>query len=182
MFGCEMAATARASRWNRRNASGSAATLSGSTLIATSRPSRASVARYTSPIPPAPSWDTMRNGPSRDPATKVIWLFSATGVHPEHCRVEALYPFPPNYLANIASAQPGVPVPSSRTAGHTSGRLWKRTPKSPARTRRPSRTRGRCPRRPRRRHLVRYARCAGRRRAAAIEREFIRRALAAGKD
>jgi len=41
----------------RRNRSASLASASGSSLIATSRPSRVSRARYTSPMPPAPSGD-----------------------------------------------------------------------------------------------------------------------------
>ena len=46
-----------ASRWNRASRSASSATASGSTLIATSRLSLPSRARYTSPIPPAPRGD-----------------------------------------------------------------------------------------------------------------------------
>ena len=42
-----------------------ARTTSGSTLIATSRPSFVSRARYTSPMPPAPSADRTSYGPSR---------------------------------------------------------------------------------------------------------------------
>ena len=42
----------------------------GSTLMATSRPSRASRARYTSPIPPAPSGATISYGPRRVPADR----------------------------------------------------------------------------------------------------------------
>ena len=49
-FGCESAATARASCSKRRTRSESAASRSGRTLIATSRPSLGSRARYTSPI------------------------------------------------------------------------------------------------------------------------------------
>ena len=59
MLGCERAATARASRSKRDRARGSPRAAPGSTLIATSRPSRVSRARYTSPIPPAPSGDTI---------------------------------------------------------------------------------------------------------------------------
>ena len=55
MFGCDSAATAFASRSNRASASASAASDCGSTLTATSRSSFVSRARYTSPIPPAPS-------------------------------------------------------------------------------------------------------------------------------
>jgi hypothetical protein len=42
---------------NRRSLSGSREKAAGKTLIATSRPSRVSRARYTSPMPPAPSGD-----------------------------------------------------------------------------------------------------------------------------
>ena len=57
MFGCDSAATAFASRPNRASASASSASRSGSTFTATIRSSRVSRARYTSPIPPAPSGD-----------------------------------------------------------------------------------------------------------------------------
>src|SRR5215510_1297724 len=40
------------------------------TLIATSRPSRGSRARYTSPIPPAPMGATISYGPSRVPGPR----------------------------------------------------------------------------------------------------------------
>ena len=55
MFGWFKAARTRASRWRRETHSGSREKPSGSTLSATSRPSFRSFARYTSPIPPAPS-------------------------------------------------------------------------------------------------------------------------------
>ncbi len=42
----------------------------GSTLIATSRFSRSSRARYTSPMPPAPTEETISYGPSREPALR----------------------------------------------------------------------------------------------------------------
>ncbi len=41
--------------WNLASRSGSVATSGGSTMRATSRLSRVSLARYTSPMPPAPS-------------------------------------------------------------------------------------------------------------------------------
>src|SRR5215470_7687223 len=72
MFGCESAATARASCSNRRTRSASPANRSGRTLTATSRPSRVSRARYTSPIPPAPRGDTISYGPRRVPASRVM--------------------------------------------------------------------------------------------------------------
>ncbi len=50
----------------------SCASASGSTLIATSRPSRVSRARYTSPIPPAPASDNISYGPSLAPAVSAI--------------------------------------------------------------------------------------------------------------
>ena len=48
-------ATVRASRWKRASRSGSRAKSAGRVFSATSRPSRVSRARYTSPMPPAPS-------------------------------------------------------------------------------------------------------------------------------
>src|SRR5688572_15660384 len=67
MFGWFSAAAARASCSNRASRSGSAADAVGRTLIATSRPSRESRARYTSPMPPAPSTESTSYGPSREP-------------------------------------------------------------------------------------------------------------------
>ena len=60
MFGWFRLASTLASRSNRARRSGSAAKSAGSTLSATSRPSLESVARHTSPIPPAPSAAVMR--------------------------------------------------------------------------------------------------------------------------
>src|SRR5687767_15256723 len=54
ILGCESAPTVRASRSNRARRSGSALTSAGRTFTATFRPSRESVAAYTSPIPPVP--------------------------------------------------------------------------------------------------------------------------------
>ena len=56
-------ASALASRSNRSRRSGSLLNCGGSSLSATSRPNRGSRARYTSPIPPWPSFSTTRNGP-----------------------------------------------------------------------------------------------------------------------
>ena len=54
-----------------RHRSGSCANVSGRILIATSRSSRVSRARYTSPMPPAPSADRISYGPSCAPAARV---------------------------------------------------------------------------------------------------------------
>src|SRR6185436_13993197 len=70
MFGWLSAAAARASSSKRCNRSMSAEKDDGSTLIATSRPRRASRARYTSPIPPAPSVERISYGPRRTPAAR----------------------------------------------------------------------------------------------------------------
>ena len=64
MLGWSSVAMARASVSNRRNRSGSLANASGRTLMATSRPSLVSRARYTSPMPPAPSGARISYGPS----------------------------------------------------------------------------------------------------------------------
>ncbi len=53
-----------ASRLKRATRSGSDANVGGRTLMATCRPSAVSVARYTSPMPPAPSSDSIRYGPN----------------------------------------------------------------------------------------------------------------------
>src|SRR5438128_2436656 len=54
MFGWFSAARVLASRWNRAIRSASATNRSGRTLIATSRSSFVSRARYSSPVPPRP--------------------------------------------------------------------------------------------------------------------------------
>ena len=59
MLGWLNPATVRASRSKRARRSRSRANASGSTLSATSRPSLGSSARYTSPMPPAPSVATI---------------------------------------------------------------------------------------------------------------------------
>ena len=63
------AAAPRAS--NRASRSGSLAKRGGSTLIATSRPSFVSRARYTSPMPPAPSGPTISKEPSFVPTARL---------------------------------------------------------------------------------------------------------------
>src|SRR3981081_2654171 len=72
MCGSFSAAMARASCSKRRRDSESAASASLSTLIATVRSSRVSRARYTSPIPPAPSGAAISYGPSLLPAASVM--------------------------------------------------------------------------------------------------------------
>ncbi len=52
--------------------------LDGRTLIATSRFSRGSFARYTSPIPPAPTVERISYGPSRVPGERVIYRSPST--------------------------------------------------------------------------------------------------------
>src|SRR5687768_13420546 len=74
MLGWLSEASIRASRSNRLRRSGSLATLAGSTLTATSRPRRVSWARYTSPMPPTPSWPMIRYGPMLLPGTNsTVW-------------------------------------------------------------------------------------------------------------
>ena len=58
-----------ASRWKRATRSASCANASGRTLIATSRSSRVSRARYTSPMPPAPSSAPTSKTPTRCPVS-----------------------------------------------------------------------------------------------------------------
>ncbi len=59
MFGWFSAATARASRSKRASSSASFDSRAGSTFTATKRSSRVSFAFQTSPIPPAPSGETI---------------------------------------------------------------------------------------------------------------------------
>src|SRR6266481_4228865 len=67
MFGWFKADAARASRWKRSRVWGSFATLSGKNLSATKRPSLASWALYTTPMPPPPSFSMMRYWPKVSP-------------------------------------------------------------------------------------------------------------------
>ena len=71
MLGCDSAATAFASRSKRSRAAELSARCGGSTLIATSRSSLVSRARYTSPIPPVPMAPTISYGPSFVPAASI---------------------------------------------------------------------------------------------------------------
>src|SRR5215210_2193863 len=64
MFGWLRAEAARASCSKRRTSSSSRAKCAGSSFSATRRPSRASFARYTVPMPPAPIFSRMRYEPS----------------------------------------------------------------------------------------------------------------------
>jgi hypothetical protein len=72
MCGWLSAETILASVSKRALASGFTERSGDSTLIATSRPSRVSRARYTSPMPPAPSSATIEYGPSCVPGVIVI--------------------------------------------------------------------------------------------------------------
>src|SRR5579862_5021314 len=72
MLGWLSAATARASCSKRRNRSASEAKESGNSFRATSRPRRASRARYTSPMPPAPMSATISYGPNLVPGARAI--------------------------------------------------------------------------------------------------------------
>src|ERR1700761_8883910 len=78
MFGWFSAATERASCSKRLRRSPSLGNVAGRILMATSRPSRASRALYTSPMPPAPTSDTISYGPSFVPAgrAKVRGLYN----------------------------------------------------------------------------------------------------------
>ena len=64
-------ASSFASRSKRASRSGSAASAAGSTFSATSRPSLVSVARYTSPMPPAPIGATTSYAPRRLPGDRL---------------------------------------------------------------------------------------------------------------
>lgn len=72
MFGWLSAAAARASCVKRCRRSPSAEKDDGRTLIATSRPKRGSRARYTSPIPPAPSGAGISYGSSFVPEVSAM--------------------------------------------------------------------------------------------------------------
>ena len=70
MFRWLSAEALRASRSKRARRSRSLVSSCGRTLMATSRPSRVSRARYTSPIPPAPMGPEISYGPSRAPDSR----------------------------------------------------------------------------------------------------------------
>src|SRR5436309_15515081 len=72
MLGWFRAEADRASFSKRLSLEGSEATSAGSTLIATLRPSRVSRARYTSPMPPAPSGARISYGPKQAPGARDI--------------------------------------------------------------------------------------------------------------
>src|SRR5271163_5082289 len=72
MFGWFSEARTLASRSKRASRSGSRASASGKTLIATARSSFTSRARYTSPMPPAPSGAWISYGPKFVPELRVI--------------------------------------------------------------------------------------------------------------
>src|SRR5258706_5449815 len=76
MFGWFSEARTFASRWNRAIGSASAANASGRILMATSRSSRVSRARYTSPMPPAPSAESISYGPMRVPGARAKTLIA----------------------------------------------------------------------------------------------------------
>src|SRR2546430_14787418 len=65
MFGWLSEEAACASLSKRRNREASAEAAAGRILIATSRPSRTSFARYTVPMPPRPSSSRISYGPNR---------------------------------------------------------------------------------------------------------------------
>src|SRR5689334_21866426 len=75
MFGWFNGEEARASCSNRARRSRLSANSAGRTFTATSRPSRVSRARYTSPMPPAPIGATISYGPSFVPVASVMPVF-----------------------------------------------------------------------------------------------------------
>src|SRR5207248_10395770 len=83
MCGCDKAEMALASRSKRAFRSGLAERCCGRTLMATSRPSRVSRARYTSPMPPAPSGDAISYGPNFVPAPIKLLIHSLANCHHE---------------------------------------------------------------------------------------------------
>src|SRR5262245_31281858 len=72
MFGCESVASILASRANRSSAFSSPSRRVGSTLTATSRSSWWCRARYTSPMPPAPSGARISYAPIRLPVARAM--------------------------------------------------------------------------------------------------------------
>src|SRR6266508_3879025 len=104
MLGWFREARSLASRWKRASRSASLANSAGSALIATSRWSRVSRARYTSPIPPEPRGEAISYDPNRVPRGIVISPISRladsrvfpsghSGAGPRCSRLLALGPF-----------------------------------------------------------------------------------------
>ena len=89
MFGWLRAAAARASCSKRRSRSASAENDAGSTLMATSRLSRVSRARYTSPMPPAPSGAASRTGRAASRSARAIRIAEVYAPVPAAGRADA---------------------------------------------------------------------------------------------
>src|SRR5580658_6144475 len=86
MFGWFSEASTLASRSKRASLSGSCARAAGRILIATSRSSLVSRARYTSPIPPAPIGARISYGPSLAPTDSGICVIQLSLANQEAYR------------------------------------------------------------------------------------------------
>src|SRR6266478_7716766 len=111
-----------ASRSNRCLGAASEENCAGKILIATLRPRRVSRARYTSPIPPAPSGETISYGPSLAPrvsATVVKLYLAKQNAGDNSC----LYGTAPQHVCDTASRSDiqDVQAPESK-ARKASGR------------------------------------------------------------
>ncbi len=95
MLGWLSAEAERASSAKRARPSGLPRSSFGSTFSATLRPSRVSSARYTSPIPPAPSLSMIWNGPSAVPAGRLFASAGAVGAPPGAGELTVAAPAPP---------------------------------------------------------------------------------------
>src|SRR6188508_756702 len=108
MCGWFSAEAARASLSSRATRSGSRASVWGSTLSATSRPRRQSRARYTSPMPPAPSEVTISYLPSRAPEENGMARIYRKAACMSNGWISGAWLL---LAAATASAQPAAPTP-----------------------------------------------------------------------
>ena len=116
MFGWLRLASTRASRSKRWRRFGLSATCRGNTLMATVRPSRVSVARYTSPIPPVPIDATISYGPRRWPgASRHKDRSDSVSVTVSACDTRKMSVYGPTRMVSPGSSTAGADRRTPRT-------------------------------------------------------------------
>jgi hypothetical protein len=117
MLGCCRPEMALASRSKRKRRSEFEVKWEGRTLTATVRSRRVSKARYTSPIPPAPSGPTISYGPSFVPGGSVMSARIIALEQPREVSSNRLTPPRSPLLGSLMGADTG------RITSHSSGRF-----------------------------------------------------------